>query len=47
MLELLHIGICRHHASELTNYFSYNFCFLYNAHLSVSHTQKWYKIDIS
>jgi hypothetical protein len=42
---LLNIGICRHHASKLTNYFFVKLIILYNAQLNVSHIQKWYEND--
>jgi hypothetical protein len=44
--KLLNIGICRHHASKLTNYFSIKKIILYNAQLNVNHIQKWYQNDI-
>jgi hypothetical protein len=43
---LLNIGICRHHASKLTNYFSVTSIILYNAELNVSHIQKLNQNDI-
>jgi hypothetical protein len=42
----VNIGICRHHASKLTNYFFVKLIILYNAQLNVSHIQKLYQNDI-
>jgi hypothetical protein len=44
--KIAYIGICKHHASKLTNYFSITLFILYNAQLNVSHIQKLYQNDI-
>jgi hypothetical protein len=44
--KIVNIGICKHHASKLINYFSVKLIILYNAQLNVSHIQKWYQNDI-
>jgi hypothetical protein len=36
----MNIGICKHHASKLNNYFFVKKIILYNAQLNVSHIQK-------
>jgi tRNA(His) 5'-end guanylyltransferase len=46
LLKLLNIGICRNHASKLTNYFSVKKNILYNTQLNVSHVPKLYQNDI-
>jgi hypothetical protein len=43
---LLNIGIHKHHASKLTNYFFVKLIILYNAQLNVSQFQKLYQNDI-
>jgi hypothetical protein len=44
--KFLYIGIWRHHASKLINYFSVKLTILYNAQLNVSHIQKLCQNDI-
>jgi hypothetical protein len=44
--KLLYIGICRHHASKLINYFFVKLIILYNAQQNVSHIQKLDQDDI-